>query len=91
MIVLAVGASGALLYFTFPSEAKPQVLKPIGPDGAFAPPNQGDTPQQQQRSGAGPQIGQVAPDIEGEDLDGTKFKLSDYRGKVVVVDFWGDW
>ena len=36
-------------------------------------------------------IGKVAPDIEGEDLDGVKFKLSDYRGKVVVIDFWGDW
>ncbi len=37
------------------------------------------------------QVGQVVPDIEGEDLDGTKFKLSDYRGKVVLIDFWGDW
>jgi hypothetical protein len=37
------------------------------------------------------QIGKEAPDIEGEDIDGTEFKLSDYRGKVVVLDFWGDW
>ena len=37
------------------------------------------------------QIGMVAPDIEGEDIDGVSFKLSDYRGKVVVIDFWGDW
>lgn len=37
------------------------------------------------------QIGMVAPDIEGEDLEGVPFKLSDYRGKVVVLDFWGDW
>jgi len=37
------------------------------------------------------QIGMIAPDIEGEDLDGVPFKLSDYRGKVVVLDFWGDW
>ena len=36
-------------------------------------------------------VGKVAPDIDGEDLDGLKFKLSDYRGKVVVLDFWGDW
>lgn len=36
-------------------------------------------------------IGKIAPDIEGEDLDGVRFKLSDYRGKVVVVDFWGNW
>ncbi len=36
-------------------------------------------------------IGQRAPEIEGEDIDGVTFKLSDYRGKVVVLDFWGDW
>ncbi len=36
-------------------------------------------------------IGKIAPDIEGEDLDSVAFKLSDYRGKVVVLDFWGDW
>jgi peroxiredoxin len=37
------------------------------------------------------QIGMVAPDIEGADLNGVAFKLSDYRGKVVVIDFWGNW
>jgi hypothetical protein len=37
------------------------------------------------------QIGQVAPDIAGNDVDGVAFKLSDYRGKVVVLDFWGFW
>ncbi len=36
-------------------------------------------------------VGKVAPDIEGEDMDGVSFKLSDYRGKVVMLDFWGDW
>lgn len=37
------------------------------------------------------QIGMEVPEIEGEDVDGVNFKLSDYRGKVVVIDFWGDW
>ncbi|MHC5064154.1 MAG: hypothetical protein ACYTG5_09285 [Planctomycetota bacterium] len=37
------------------------------------------------------QVGMVAPDIIAEDLDGVTFKLSDYRGKVVMLDFWGDW
>jgi hypothetical protein len=36
-------------------------------------------------------IGKAAPEIEGEDIDGKSFKLSDYRGKVVVLDFWGNW
>lgn len=39
----------------------------------------------------GPAIGELAPEIEGTDLDGVAFKLSDYRGKVVMLDFYGDW
>jgi hypothetical protein len=39
----------------------------------------------------GTQIGQKAPEIKGTDGAGKSFKLSDYRGKVVVLDFWGDW
>jgi hypothetical protein len=36
-------------------------------------------------------IGRPCPEITGEDIDGKPFRLSDYKGKVVVVDFWGDW
>lgn len=36
-------------------------------------------------------IGMTAPEIEGTDIDGNTFRLSDYRGKVVVLDFWGFW
>ena len=36
-------------------------------------------------------IGKTPPDITGDDSDGKKFKLSDYRGKVVVLDFWARW
>lgn len=36
-------------------------------------------------------IGKPAPEILGQDVDGKQMKLSDYRGKVVVIDFWGDW
>lgn len=36
-------------------------------------------------------IGRPAPDIVGDDHTGTVFKLSDYRGKVVLLDFWGYW
>jgi hypothetical protein len=42
-------------------------------------------------SGPGPAIGMEAPEISGEDLEGAPFKLSDYRGKVVLLDFWGNW
>jgi hypothetical protein len=35
--------------------------------------------------------GKQAPEIEGEDQDGRRFKLSDYRGKVVLLDFWSEY
>jgi hypothetical protein len=36
-------------------------------------------------------IGKTAPEISGEDIDGGKFNLSDYRGEVILLDFWGHW
>lgn len=36
-------------------------------------------------------VGRVAPEIQGEDVFGKEFKLSDYRGKVVMLTFWGHW
>lgn len=36
-------------------------------------------------------VGKVVPEITAEDIDGVEFNLSDYRGKVVFLDFWGDW
>ncbi len=36
-------------------------------------------------------VGQVAPEIQGEDVDGRKLTLSDYRGKVVIISFWASW
>lgn len=37
------------------------------------------------------QIGCTAPDISGADMQGVAFRLSDYRGKVLFLDFWGHW
>ena len=36
-------------------------------------------------------VGAVAPEIEGQDIDGRPMRLSDHRGKVVVLSFWGSW
>ena len=33
-------------------------------------------------------VGSQAPDFEATDLDGKKVKLSDYRGKTVLLNFW---
>ncbi len=37
------------------------------------------------------QVGCETPEIEGKDAEGVSFKLSDYRGKHVIVIFWGGW
>ena len=36
-------------------------------------------------------IGQPAPEVVSQDLDGKEVKLSGLRGKVVVVDVWATW
>ena len=35
--------------------------------------------------------GRLAPEIQGPDQDGRRFKLSDYRGKVVLLYFWQEY
>ncbi|MGW6918819.1 TlpA family protein disulfide reductase [Kitasatospora sp. NPDC054939] len=40
---------------------------------------------------AAPGHRQDAPDVSGKTLEGTPVKLSDYRGKVVVLNVWGSW
>lgn len=36
-------------------------------------------------------LGTTAPEILACDTLGTQYKLSDYRGKYVVLDFWATW
>jgi hypothetical protein len=55
-------------------------------DTQFAKKLHGDAPR-----ATGLSVGNLAPDFTTKDADGVEFKLSDYRGKVVVLDFWGFW
>ena len=36
-------------------------------------------------------VGRTAPDVEAPFLDGGTFKLSEQRGKPVILAFWASW
>ena len=55
----------------------------------------GGCARQEAKQGAAPpdaaSLGSEAPDFELSDLSGKKVHLSDFHGKVVILDFWATW
>jgi hypothetical protein len=61
-------------------------LEKLNPGGTRTAPGETSFP-----AGVGLEIGIAAPEIRGLDTRGGPMRLSDFRGKMVVLDFWGDW
>jgi peroxiredoxin len=70
--------------------------------GGKNPPTEQSVSQSSTRQAETPQAGTdqsgtagpdkiMAPDFALKDLDGKTIKLSDYRGKIVIVNFWATW
>lgn len=59
-----------------------------------AAPRPGARPPQKQQVGTvalpppGEGVGKPAPDFSVEDIDGARHSLGDYRGRILVIDFW---
>jgi hypothetical protein len=57
----------------------------------YADTNFGRKARGEENRAVGLNVGNLAPEFTTQDSEGVTFKLSDYRGKVVVLDFWGFW
>ncbi|MBI1811096.1 MAG: TlpA family protein disulfide reductase [Nitrospirae bacterium] len=38
-----------------------------------------------------PSIGDIAPDFTSKDVNGNTVKLSDYKDRVILIEFWATW
>ncbi len=68
-------AGAAYLYTVLSDEYSPQNITSV----------------QTEPSGSQSETSNAAPDFEAVDENGNTVKLSDYRGKPVVVNFWASW
>ncbi|MBC7330545.1 redoxin domain-containing protein [bacterium] len=79
------GGQGEMIYKVISLQANPSF-----PEGTFAftpPPGAKEyvPPKEENLEG------QLAPDFTLQSLDGKTYKLSDLKGKVVLIDFWATW
>jgi peroxiredoxin len=65
------------------------VLTPV--DAAALAAARPQQPAAPQTPGAAPAPGQRAPDFALTTIEGDSIRLRDYRGKVVLLDFWATW
>ncbi len=48
-------------------------------------------PMRVENANTSPEVGAFAPDFSLTSLDGEQVRLSDYRGKPVILNFWATW
>jgi thiol-disulfide isomerase/thioredoxin len=78
-LIIGAIALASLAALLWPLLSKPTT----GPGGVIR--------AQIEADGSAGRIGAIAPDFEWTGPDGETVRLSSYRGKVVVVNFWATW
>ncbi len=78
LVAIGIGVAGVVVYLGRP-ESRPGPRPRPGVEQLTGP------------LGRQLAIGQPMPELEGRLLDGTPARLSDYRGQVVLLDFWATW
>lgn len=81
LLVVGAGMIGVVLYL----QGQPSAV------AAFSTPASTDGVVPTVAAGVGLQPGDPAPDFAVTLLDGTTKKLSDFRGKPVMLNFWASW
>ena len=67
------------------------VLLPGGDEGSAEPARLIDTPPGATEASAGVRPGDLARDFTASNLEGVRFRLSELRGRPVVINFWATW
>ncbi|MCX6150542.1 MAG: redoxin domain-containing protein [Ignavibacteriales bacterium] len=80
-LIYTVGFIAVILVFFIVNNSQSE------PEQGPYPPNYNPATQ----SVANPFEGKMAPDFELKTCDGKKLKLSDFKGKVILLDFWATW
>jgi len=81
LLVVGAGLIGTVLYLQGQTLTAASFATPATTDALLTP----------AAAGGAPQAGALAPDFTVTLTDGTTAKLSDFRGKPVVVNFWASW
>lgn len=93
LIVIVVGMLGFAVYdFALSSnETTVQEKAKAISDNTITSPPKKDDKKVTESDGVGLNVGEIAPDFELSTLDGETVKLSNFRGKRVMLNFWATW
>lgn len=95
VLALVVGVS-AVIYNVLPKDSgTPGLVTVENGEAEFTPQNQNNQAQEEtsnesEDASQEPER-EKTPDFTVEDINGNKVKLSDFRGKPVIINFWASW